>query len=571
MKQINIYYILYLLFTVLSATSCIYDDAPEIEHDNAAAHKILYMSVKLDADDNKEFNKGREDERTIENAIFFFFDNEGKQVAEPVKTTNKENGLILLEDPTNIPTRLVTIVNPTSRLKTKNLKELDIDDLKNIQGYYILNKEPDSSEWKIEKPSRKPDIFTMSNSSYVENGVSNFGTPIYTNDFYKKKEDALDNPVIIPVERVVSKIHVETKDSKNKNTIIVDGKEEEVSIEITGCWLDNMNNQSYLFKRINDNYDFIWKWNDTSNKRSYWAEPAKPYERYQHYRYSDQIEIDKNKETCELYALENTDQDHPTQLVVAARLKFKNETNKYLKNAKNHERRGLFCYKGKYYTKENLQHVLMTHEYFNQFYVKRYIEENKYEYCHIGSPEYEYADENMHFGEEYLKGKYVHEVEYYNIPTDMKSNAANKKVNELKRKDLDLKAYEIYLIPQLTESTKSIYKKEGDKYTEIDRETINEEWANNPEMRFKVKFWRQMKTYYYVPINHIKGSNKKAIIRNHLYNITIKSIHGLGTPVPDTENEIIPVTPTNDNTYIDFTIEVTPYEKITNDIVLGEE
>lgn len=76
-------------------------------------------------------------------------------------------------------------------------------------------------------------------------------------------------------------------------------------------------------------------------------------------------------------------------------------------------------------------------------------------------------------------------------------------------------------------------------------------------------------TYYYTTLQHIwydktitnndtKQSNIGAwgVVRNHLYKVTLNSITGWGTPVYKPDEEIIPITPTDENVYLGAQINV---------------
>ena len=68
----------------------------------------------------------------------------------------------------------------------------------------------------------------------------------------------------------------------------------------------------------------------------------------------------------------------------------------------------------------------------------------------------------------------------------------------------------------------------------------------------QVKLWKDGATYYYIPIeHHIDDQNNvfNGIVRNFIYDYTINSIKGLGTPVVYTGDDIIPEDPDPDSDY----------------------
>jgi len=75
-------------------------------------------------------------------------------------------------------------------------------------------------------------------------------------------------------------------------------------------------------------------------------------------------------------------------------------------------------------------------------------------------------------------------------------------------------------------------------------------------------------TYYYTPIRHLAPDVTNptgdtsyplgyyGVVRNHLYNVTINSLAGFGTPVYDPSYAFDPITPTNSASYIAARINV---------------
>lgn len=81
------------------------------------------------------------------------------------------------------------------------------------------------------------------------------------------------------------------------------------------------------------------------------------------------------------------------------------------------------------------------------------------------------------------------------------------------------------------------------------------------------KAWRDGKTYYYLDLKHLNvnpdaDANKTkggyGVVRNHIYEVELNTIFGLGTPVliPDEEIEIIPQKPTPDAFYLGARINI---------------
>ena len=59
------------------------------------------------------------------------------------------------------------------------------------------------------------------------------------------------------------------------------------------------------------------------------------------------------------------------------------------------------------------------------------------------------------------------------------------------------------------------------------------------------------------------------IVRNHLYKVNINSITGLGTPIANTDQVIVPVTPPEDkNTYLAADIVILKYKVVEQNVDL---
>lgn len=100
--------------------------------------------------------------------------------------------------------------------------------------------------------------------------------------------------------------------------------------------------------------------------------------------------------------------------------------------------------------------------------------------------------------------------------------------------------------------------------TPVTQETVNASFKNIATF----KYWNEGRTYFYTDIEH--NGNICGIVRNHLYKLTINSITGFGTPVPDPDKEIIPEKPTDDeNSYIAAKVEILSYKVVSQSVDLN--
>ena len=81
--------------------------------------------------------------------------------------------------------------------------------------------------------------------------------------------------------------------------------------------------------------------------------------------------------------------------------------------------------------------------------------------------------------------------------------------------------------------------------------------------------WTDGKCYYYVNVEHFGGEGYEVgVVRNHLYDITINSIKGLGTPVFDPTQEINPGTPEEEHYYVAAEVKILKWKIVSQSVAL---
>ncbi len=86
---------------------------------------------------------------------------------------------------------------------------------------------------------------------------------------------------------------------------------------------------------------------------------------------------------------------------------------------------------------------------------------------------------------------------------------------------------------------------------------------------YDVQYWKNGQTYYFVPIKH--NGDITGVIRNHVYKLKVNSVTGLGTPVPFTDEEIIPTIPeTEKETFISCEIDILAWKVVEQNVELGK-
>lgn len=83
----------------------------------------------------------------------------------------------------------------------------------------------------------------------------------------------------------------------------------------------------------------------------------------------------------------------------------------------------------------------------------------------------------------------------------------------------------------------------------------------------KVRWWKDGKTYFYVPVEHI-GADIFGVVRNHWYQLSINSITGLGTPVADPAEPIDPEQIEDETYYVAAQVQILKWHVVTQNVDL---
>ncbi len=134
------------------------------------------------------------------------------------------------------------------------------------------------------------------------------------------------------------------------------------------------------------------------------------------------------------------------------------------------------------------------------------------------------------------------------------------------------KKYAVYL--QLDPSvTGTLSYKAGDEENEEEM-TVAEVNAMLAAHYGAISFWKDGQTYYYADIQHIgsdtNGNPNYGVVRNHYYTMNIQGVQGLGTPVYDPTEEVVPETPESVETYLAAKINVLAWRIVSWNVTLGQ-
>lgn len=126
-------------------------------------------------------------------------------------------------------------------------------------------------------------------------------------------------------------------------------------------------------------------------------------------------------------------------------------------------------------------------------------------------------------------------------------------------------SYEVKFQLATDVDTNNWFSFDGSTYTPIN--DINAELAKLEP----AKIWKDGMTYYYADIKHLGQEGKDGefgIVRNHSYKVNVIRVTGWGTPVYDPNQEVVPVKPTDKETYIAAEINVLSWRVVSQNVVL---
>lgn len=549
-------------------------------------------STRYSANDG-EYEDGTEAENKVESVRFYFFDKEQNAVSVvknetgyqnyfdwiPADNTNQGSDhansvekilsavvVISTENGDELPTSIVAVINPTDAvIKDEDGNDRIIGTLADLNGI--------ATDFNV------TDGFVMSNSIYAESGAT-FEEVSVAGHLYPDAEAAKANPVSIYVERVLAKVSVSISKSATPATEIgenvfetgIEVEGQKVYAKFLGWNVTATADRSYLMKHITPTWgdDLFgagnpWNW---AGHRSFWAiNPADIKNQYGPF-----VETENNKTNVAqakgftdgdtnnpnyTYLHENaasTTSDYvvaPSQVIVAAQLV--DGDGKSFEVAEYAGQR----YKGK-------ESVLKLIANAANIYTKEVSIEESIEGEKTTTTYTKISFDDIEF---------------------ITASAADKKDGELSESG----RYFVYAVIKKEAGETFYYKEsgEGDNAKFEEYKSIDDVNQNLHDLGH-AKVWDTGNTYYYFNIRHLAtpsfgnltgddlvAAQKAApgyygVVRNHVYKNTIQSVTGLGTPVYDPEEVIIPETPVNDETFIAAQIKILSWRIVNNsEIILG--
>ena len=484
---------------------CSNEEAMNTDNENSLKKSDNYIAVNIVAPSEvatrgtsgeNDFDSGLEEENNVKNAFFVFYNANGGVVdAVPANDLEWSEGsgsvsmissMIVLSDPPTWPTQVVALLN--TDFTELALEAMPLDQLLAKTGNYSST-----------------DAFVMSNSVYKNGDKVINTTPLTDANIASTEDGAKNNPVSIPVERVLAKVSAGFSNTFKvidpEVTPQLNGETVKFVPKVTGMALVHANPESYLVKNI-DGVTGWTGWNDADDWRSYWANSAVPADGYQTLSWNA---IDAQNENAFLgYCHENTSVTS-TKLLVTAQFKAEGAED-YVTVIK---------YNGTYYTEEGLKNYLNI-QYFNDI---THGTDNSNDWI-----------------------KYMAFV-----------NAGTENEWEVKLALVDEKDPEGNVISEVPNANGSVDLEAV--LTSINSKTMSQ--------------WTDGKCYYFVNIEHFgTGAYGIGVVRNHWYQLTLNSIQGLGTPVFDPTKNIVPDKPEEENYYVAAEVKILKWKVVSQSVAL---
>lgn len=520
---------MFLVLAAIGLAACTNDD---LGGDNGPAHsgeiEESYIAINLSAaggtraeETTPEFEDGEAAERAVSHADFFFFDEAGNPFnvtgnpatapggglnhlravnitfgADNTNTgddiSDSSNAVLLLETyKGQYPSQIVAVLNWSPDTKAYSLSDLHA--AVNIQGTFKNSENEDTN------------YFVMSNAVYAQGTTPVYATSLTIENIKTTADAAKAAPVNIYVERVAAKVNVKAANgvtddkfelANKKLDYILNGttyNDVQVYAKILGWDLYRDNTQSKLLKQIDGTWtvDALgFNWNDTPWYRSYWAtslpaptdDPVFDAENLPNQ--GDGVDLGTS-----VYIGENTTGENScTKVVIKAQLQ----------NASGDELELAIWNNVQYVGNDALRTAVantLKHTYFA-------LADG--EYIGLTPDDLECVGGDTAGAPANVEANEV----YFQLSDAAENKDWYKLVNGVYKTVAD----------DLSNDSKSV-------------KATNEALKSVPE----ALLYANGQTFYYVDIKHLGNGEGKpgdyGIVRNHVYNITINSIGGYGSPV----------------------------------------
>ena len=484
---------------------------------------VSYLAVKLKAAgdlsraSDSDFADGSDAENAVENAVFFFFDADGKpaNVIKPLTGPNVNyysTPLTFTTETTDA--NIEEVANPV--VVISGYKEAVPKQMFTILNYTHTGASLTLNQVRDLKSAIKStsDKFVMATSVYAEDSKDVVTSAISGVNVANSASDALLSPVVVHVERFASKVTLTVAEPDGFD-LAAQAAGKAVKVKVLKWGLVSTQDKTKIVKDINPAWteDALgFAWNDPTHYRSYWATSVKDWgPNFNKFKLDDMKSLPDGSEYCG----ENTyaAAADRTKVVVIAQL---------LDNTDNP------------------------------------VELAKW----LGL---QYAGETALL--EAVAGTLAS-----TIFSGVDNGGGGKTYTSISKDDIKCVAtagYTVTFAPSNPGAAKTWYSKSGANYTEVN---IADELAKIAP----AQVYNDGMTYYTVDVRHLatKDSGKAGefgVVRNHSYQINITGIEGFGTPIYNMEQEIVsPEDPADHESYIASEVKILAWRLVSQNAVLGQ-
>ncbi len=469
-----------LLFGMLACTAlvgCSSDDEP-----NVPVSGESYVAINIVSPGGSSraeaggYEVGSEQENAAEKALFVFFD-KNDNVVEAQSIDLSWSGNTSTSPQVEKISNAVLVLNKEAAVThTKVVAILNTNLLPTLMAGKSL-----SEVCALADDYFSTESFVMSSTVYFDaTGTKKIASDLTAANFATTEEKALAAPVEVYVERVLARVDAVQADNmatEGKEVTLNQESQVTLSAKILGYKLYSTSKTSYLIKNIPDQVSaYTWAWNDAPNKRTYWATIPAGMEYDVAISYNDIKDLAEGATEYQEYVQENTD----------AKTETADKATKLLVKAKLQKTVGetttdagtILQYKGMYFTEEGFL-TLVNSSLQGYTYVKDNVTSNDW-------------------------------APYLTIAKG---------------------GTEAWEVVAALDETKPFPGTDAVK-TQMKEALSNlgTAWC-----------WNEGAAYFYVDIEHFgTGEQAIGIVRNHIYELSISKVSGLGTPVYDPNEEIIP-------------------------------
>lgn len=509
------------LAAALFFTSCSSDEpaGPENPEDgNGRFMTVNIMTAGGSRASESDFENGEDIENTVENALFSFYDEKGN-----LSQTPQLMPLTLADAPAGNPyaskISTTTVVIAGQKEPAKMLVVLNPPSDLKLNGYNLTQALALVGSYN----GQTDKTFVMSNSSYYSDGIV---TAIdVTKKVKSSRTEAEANPVDVYVERVLAKITTDkATDFKTESSTISVDEVGSVTLtpEITGVEIANVATQAYLFKDITGISDWMDTWtevNDFNNKRSYWATTLRDDKAGFSNKNWNQI-TDAFDESHTYYVLPNTSTSSKTAVLVKAILKDKDG-----------KAMDLVKWSGNYYKKDAFKRRFAL-----------FLNNEGYRIKEASNATRELTEDDV----------------------DYISANDHKRLVEAKK----IKAYQT---AGCVKDGLTVVKIGADNVEATPAEGEIENYMT--DAHHVVDLWEGGRAYYFTNIKHhgpAESVFEYGVVRNHVYKLTLSSIQGLGVPVVNPDEPIIPEHPEDKLFYVGAKVRILKWRIVNQTVNFGK-